>query len=677
MQITPDSTINLYSNVEIDNGEQLAFSSVANQNAYFQQHLAHAYTPCTVVRKTGALRVEIGGAYVSNCNYISFINPAFDDKIIYARIIDYDYVNNECTEITYAIDYWQTWMFDVTYEASFIEREHLSEADWDRADANPYDPNIFELRTNENLPIGKDIEKAEYVIGTGANADGSKLGDIIGIDPHLGVLIKIANIDFADLDAGISVMANRPSYKFAQYLNQVVNGSGVYSFYYITQSMQNYLVANYPSLIPTDRYALNSGWSIQGGTVYPFYGSSYRPQCCYIYDSLGGEMAANYMGNFLEMMTTFTGGDPGRLIIDMTLIPNNIMFLGGRLDDGTSLSTLMFGVNSAKTLNVVNHKLMRYPYSYGRLISPNGDIKEFKFEDFINIQHNEDIGYMSMLLDISDKPVFIVAPVNYKISGINSENTNILECLYFDQFPTMPYTIDAFTAQVAAIANATIGNRTTDSAADMANWDVQSDEISQNIGMFQKIVNSVGSGVSSATSALEAGMPAGLGGVLSAVGAAGSAMSSYGMSAEMSMNRKKFEQARDRWHDADSALVDADGSTIANQLRLTKPAYACDKYFPSNGIGTTNFTVVSFCDIISLCVNLQPAILNIYDDYFTLYGYNSGRCGIPHVVSYVVGSSNQDELPHWATLGGNKQITYIKTIDMKISYSMVPVASYN
>ena len=131
MKIVPNSTIKLYANVDIDNGEQLVFSSVANQLAYFESCLAVSQVPCTVVRKTGALRVEIAGNIISNCNYLSFTNPSFDDKIIYARIIDYDYINNECAEITYAIDYWQTWMFDVGYEPCFIEREHLSEADWE------------------------------------------------------------------------------------------------------------------------------------------------------------------------------------------------------------------------------------------------------------------------------------------------------------------------------------------------------------------------------------------------------------------------------------------------------------------------------------------------------------------------------------------------------------------
>ena len=150
MRLQPDSSITLYKDVDIDNDEQLVFKNRTNQTAYFQSkiHPNGAYTPCTVVRKTGVLRVEKSMAIVSQCNYLSFVNPLIrhtqqgdtqygDNKTIYARIVDYDYVNNECTEISYVIDYWQTWMFDVTFQDSYIEREHLSQADWDKAAANP------------------------------------------------------------------------------------------------------------------------------------------------------------------------------------------------------------------------------------------------------------------------------------------------------------------------------------------------------------------------------------------------------------------------------------------------------------------------------------------------------------------------------------------------------------
>lgn len=670
MRIIPDSTITLYANVEIDNGEELVFSSKANQTAYFQSKLVRQAVACTMVRKTGMLKLECPGSVVSGCNFISFINPSFDNKIVYARIVDYDYVNNECTEIAYAIDYWQTWMFDVGFDPCHIDREYLSQADWNKAEANPYDPTIFELRTPEDLPIGKDLEKVAYSLGTSQSDDGTKLGDLVNIDPHLGVLIKLSDIDFKSLDDPITVVANKPGYKFATYLATLVGSTrGEYSFYYLPQDMYDYLHTAYPALVPgspagatLSRGALNSGWVTSGGTVYPFYGSSYRPQCCYIYDSLGGEMSGNSMGDFLSIITAVSGGDPSACIIDMSLIPNNFMFLGGRLDDGTQLSTLRFGIRSAKGLNVTNHKLMRYPFAYGRLISPSGDIKEIRFEDFINIQQNGDIGYMAMVLDISDRPVFIVAPINYRINGENSENTNIQEGLYFNQFPTMPYTIDAFNAQIAAVANDTIANRTTEA---MYNHDLKRTLLSETAEM--------NAGVGFLGQAAGAVIDIGSGGPgISALQLPGSA---YTQGKQYEYGRAAVTEEHNRITSALKDMMTPETSEIGRQLQFCKPAYACDRYYPSNGIGTSNFTVVSFCDIISLCVNLQPIILEQYDYFFSLYGYNSGRCGIPRVCNYVAGSSTAADVPHWVTVD-NKSITYIKTMDCKVKHPMLPVEAF-
>ena len=674
--IQPDSTITLYSDIQIDNGEQLAFSSVAKQLEYFSQHVVTDNYPCTVVKKTGALRMEIQWNLISTCNYLSFSNPSFDGKIIYARIVDYEYINNECVEISYAIDYWQTWMFDCNYDDSFIEREHLSETDWDKAEDNPYDPTILELRTNESLPIGKDLEKATYTLGTGDDVDGSKIGDLAGIGTTLGVLIKMSNVDFKKQDDAITTQSDKPGYKFAQYLSNLVTNGSQYSFFYLPQPMWDYL-ATFPNFPPSGssvivpsggRFALASGWTTPSGTLYPFYGSSYRPQCCYIYDGNGGEpygeTAGNFMGTFLSQLTAFSGGDPASVIIDMSLIPNNIVWLGGRLDNGTALTTTSYGIRTAKNLDVVCHKLKRYPYAYARVISPNGDIKELHFEDFINVHDNaEDYGYVSMLLDISDRPVFIVAPLEYKIDGMNDENANILECLYFNQFPTMPYTIDAFNAQVAAIANDTIANRTSQHNYELARKIDLSGETAQGMAA----IDVLGGGVMGMISGMVSGN-------VGKVGSAGLGMLSNSFSTERNLFYDNLSAQASKRADlgAAEALGNPGASEIANQMKLTKAAYACDEYHPSNGIGTTNFTASSFCDIISLCVNLQPEVLEVYDKYFTLYGYNSGRCGLPRVLDFV--SNGNTNALHWMTLSNGLEITYVKTMDLHVTHSMQPVA---
>ena len=40
-----------------------------------------------------------------------------------------NYVNDGLTEISIMTDVFQTWQFDITWKASFVEREMLSKAD--------------------------------------------------------------------------------------------------------------------------------------------------------------------------------------------------------------------------------------------------------------------------------------------------------------------------------------------------------------------------------------------------------------------------------------------------------------------------------------------------------------------------------------------------------------------
>lgn len=682
MRITPDSTITLYQNVDIDNGEQLVFSSRANQTAYFQSkiHPQGAYTPCTVVRKTGAVRVEKPGSVVAACNYLSFVNPTFDNKTIYARIIDYDYINNECVEISYLIDYWQTWMFDVQYEDSYIEREHLSQADAAKAQTNPYDPTIFEYRTGETLPISKDLEKLTYTVGDDSTYDGYLLTEalefVANVDETLGVLIKLSNIDFDALDT----VDPTTSQAFADYLAHIVPidtsthqpiGGGV-GFYWLTSEMGTYLNTKYPTKV-VNNYVCGTGWSYDGQAVNPFYSSKYHPGCCWIYDPNGADFVNNcgYMGEFFQVLTQYEAQEQ---IIDLSIIPNDMMFLAARQQSGQPITAGQ--VTPLGGMNVESRKLMRYPYSYLRVMSPNGDVKELHYENFKEVQEGQNICKIGAVMDITDRPTLIMAPIKYKINGLANGDVNILESLTFDQFPTMPYSIDAFTAQVAAVANYTIGNRTIDNAADMAVWDTTTNKTSQGIKTVQTVLGALNSGASAATGFRQAeGSKAKSGAALGVAQAAAGTASLYDMSAQMEMDRKKFEAAQERWMSADSALSEGDASAIARQLNLTKPAYACDKYVPSNGIGAINFNQLSFCDIVLMRVSLSSEILALYDNWFIHYGYTSGRCGIPRVIRYSKGASATTDLPDWKTVNG-KQTTYIKTMDLKVIYSMLPVASF-
>jgi len=685
MRIVPDSTVTLYGGVEIDNGEQLAFSSRNGQTAYFNSKLVRQAVPCTVVRKTGALRLEVPGSVMATCNYLSFVNPSFDNKIVYARIVDYDYINNECVEIAYAIDYWQTWMFDVVFEKTYIEREHLSEEDWDKAEINPYDPSIMEFKTSENLTTSKDLEKLDYTISGQSGDDGLKLAlgshSITTATNTLGVLIRMANINLSNIDeawikenpswdpSAPSALTQLPSWKFVDYLINVMGQN--FGFFYLTQPMYDYITSRYPASYgwtAAARITLGAGWT--SANISPFQETSFTPPVNYIYDAYGAtESNMNHLGDLLETLVTYSTEHnvAENTLVDMKIIPNDIMTLAGTvIATGTPFKA---GLSPSQSIQVENKKLMRFPFCYARMIAPNGDIKELQYEKFIDILNGDDtVAYVYVIMDLTDAPTLIVAPSNYKVSGMSGAQnveTNIEEALFFSQFPTMPYSIDAFIAQCAAVTNSVIASRTADAEFEMDKSDLQNNT---QLGVWAQRAGSFMGNASAVIS------QAGKSDVMGAT-QLGVSLLQFGLDQDMiSINQQQQEYREKMWNGSLASLADIGGGEVARQLKLTKAAYAADHYYPSNGVGSINFNYLSFCDIILLNVSLNPDIAAIYDNYFKMYGYTSGRCGIPRVCNYVAGSSTDSEIPHWTTIDG-KDTTYVKTMDCKIVSAMLPVAN--
>ena len=72
------------------------------------------------------IRVQIPMDLLLDCNYMMFNNARFGSKWFYAFIRKLEYVNEVTTTVTYEIDVLQTWHFDYTPNACFIERAHAA-----------------------------------------------------------------------------------------------------------------------------------------------------------------------------------------------------------------------------------------------------------------------------------------------------------------------------------------------------------------------------------------------------------------------------------------------------------------------------------------------------------------------------------------------------------------------
>lgn len=139
MLIEPTSTIKIYKNVRLDNTYEntLYFNNITEQNTFFHSTLADpsylggqlkytfAFQSYQRVNK-GRLRIERKADDLYDCNYMAFMNATYGQKWFYAFITSVNYINDVTTEITYEIDVMQTYAFDYTLTASWVEREHSS-----------------------------------------------------------------------------------------------------------------------------------------------------------------------------------------------------------------------------------------------------------------------------------------------------------------------------------------------------------------------------------------------------------------------------------------------------------------------------------------------------------------------------------------------------------------------
>lgn len=75
------------------------------------------------------IRLNLSMDYVKYYNYLSFHNlnfsrNDFDDRVYYCFITEVDWININCCEITFEIDVWATYYFDIIFNVAYCERSH-------------------------------------------------------------------------------------------------------------------------------------------------------------------------------------------------------------------------------------------------------------------------------------------------------------------------------------------------------------------------------------------------------------------------------------------------------------------------------------------------------------------------------------------------------------------------
>ena len=720
--IEPKSHIKIYRGIESSGKRRPIFATKAAQSAYFQRHLAFDYTPTTHIKYTHTrVRVTLSIGQLLGCNYLSFVNPSFGNKVYYANIVgDPVYINNETTELTYAVDYAQTDMFDVTIEDSYIDREHLSEEDYQKTVDNAYDSTVAEMYTAEPLVSDKDLEDYYAVKETVSNvkwagkANKDDMVDILAFSPIKSPNNTESEWLYEFLNA---LMTNGPydddncddiGYLWGHNLYTMFDASTI-SLHH-GEDLMTYMMSNVTS-VGNKTLGLNvSGeYMMQWMKLQSRFSKPYSIIAIGRDHKVNGQTRNNPVAieEFIERVKSWSG--TSELVIALHSVPAYMFF---EMFDPDEQGHIFYTVDVPDGTGIHNKKLLRYPYSYIRAVSPCGDIKEYQFEKSDDVNGEMLIGQtpefkFDLYFDYNATATYSLIPVNYKMEFPNStvlitgvDWDNMFERLDYNCIPQVPYICDAWITALAATNAEILKSNTVETQNQMihAKMQLEFDQDtyslmqSQNnlaglndmLSIGQNGLNAVqgmaGSGSESLTYDASGNVTGGYGQTtegMSAGKATFATLGIMGQALQTGVNAEQRNLAERRMHEnmaynnaqrslrqnmlddsAKLSLSNLEENAVYHNFKDTKPAYCCDHYYAQVGTGSYFFNKLMVLDFLVYVVKLRPDIIAKYDAWFSNYGYNSGRFGIPHIMAYLTNAESGK--PHFAP-SGSMNVTYIKT----------------
>lgn len=205
--------------LENDYRHTIWFPDQTAQESYFKGKVKQSYTDFSYQRKDGYIRVPAGYDSVVSmgCNYVMYRNKAYSNKWFYAFITNIEYKDDGRTDIHIETDVMQTWMFNYTVKASYIEREHCFD-DTAGANTQPED-----LETGEYLTTGVvDTSKligSDYKIIIGSTVDATQSSSVN--DEGVEVYPSIDSCQYGGVFSGVRFFVMDNPSKASLFLRRV------------------------------------------------------------------------------------------------------------------------------------------------------------------------------------------------------------------------------------------------------------------------------------------------------------------------------------------------------------------------------------------------------------------------------------------------------------------------
>ena len=616
----PNSTVKLC-DVVITNTRQYVFQTAAAQQSFFSSHDILTLTENSYTTHDGTITLEANPETVKTDRYLMWINPTQENQYYYAKITGYKWINTAPTvEITYMVDWFQTYMFQFKLVNCQMDREQLSATDWVSALSNPFTPDILELQTPEDLTVGRQLEPVYEgaAIETQSRAAIS-LYPSEGGSEHQYLLMVInmgwlGDLDTADASAWSEAVTNSKA-----------------------QSVSPALIGYFPSVISFFYWQLSSttveDWQVLLDQITIF--------------GVTSEIIGLY--NVSEsVITTLTGTAPDD---DLTITP----------------------------YRAYEHpKLARAPFSYLRVTSPGGASKEYYYEDFASLRGGEQTCVLRHKVNGNGNPTEYIVPVNY---GRNSTDPlysiDPTQRIEWADMPQVGFNIDSFLTYLSSAYNSAIASNSESVRTKRGATLSEHYSISALGDAYEamSVPNRIGRG---ANDLLRRAVDTitGAGGVWRTPGGTdnpwntapgGTRINSAAITqANLMLSAHNADAEQQAAQQEAAILAEANGRSghlQSSALDYAKDAYIADEYHPGGntgyipyqlGMGTPRWTITR--------VTLEDHLADLYGDYLCRFGCSSTRFGTPYVYNYM---RNSGEAPQWLAIDG-VMATYAKTRNITV-----------
>lgn len=676
-----NSIIKLYSEPGITSGVQKVFKNKANQTSYFESIRIKTYNQMSYLKNTGSFKVQDKVSFVKDARYLSFSNPGYEGLIIYAKIVDWVYINENTTEIFYSVDYFQTYMFDFDVSDVTIEREHLSVYDKNRLKINPYIKNIREMESSENM----ELSESSYRIRE--ESDYKKLD--MGLQASARQWVKIdttmlTNDTISDRFADLMTQSTLLDLTEHSVDNKAWGtGSGALTSYrkiFKMNGFDNYGPERADMSPYTTKYNIIRFPDRYNGVVSPLT-TFFLP--IYIVE---GDFTVNpLVKNMVELDNTLSVGERVKEFLDELALSNLISSVVSislvpeyaiydpllYVDNDGSIqkrakphSGHNIDLSSLPSFENVDPKLMRAPFTHLTLMSPDEiSTKIYSLEDFLNISEGiEDPEFGDLIVTTSpvSNPIVSVVPSSYVNRGATHWNANFKDMLQYGDYPEMAYNTDNFLTWLGSTkAQMDANNRPvrqvfsniTAGLIKAGNTEMPS----YNFNSVDKM--SLGSGQGS-TGVYSGGMSLSMGG-----------LPAYAMDAGASIANDMLDTK-----DYFDVINTANGNKpIKGHMKDMKALMSGGSYNATSATAAGSIYAYIQKNFKYVIDRLKPDVYNNYVRYFDNYGYNSGRLGNPRILHYISNGDQEILLPEFRDVDGVEQ-TYCSTATIKVYAPTLPAS---